>query len=229
MNVLVLDIETNGKGTFRPPTQRPIEIAWAVCSCSGEVLKRQQVFVSGVERIAPKAQKIHGYSTTFINKEGVSMKEAYNRIEKDLDGVGLIVGHNIEFDIGCLEYHNNILKETETSISGFLNKLLSLPTFCTMRQGTKICKIPLSRGGYKWPKLCELAEFSEVAVDKSKLHGAVYDVELTLKSYFKLWGKTNSETHKTSKAILNTTDDTSYREKDSSPSDEFIQTIDDLF
>ena len=204
---MVLDIETDGIGSFRPARQRPIEIAWIVCNTKGVVSKRESVFVSGVERIASGAKDVHGYSKEFINKRGVPLCEAMAKLEKDVEGVEFVVGHNIDFDVGCLRYQDGLLDNPGHMIlhqyvekgwgrkkgappprkGGHLRRFLELPTFCTMRRGTEKCKILMRHGGYKWPKLSELACHAGVAVDAKKLHGAMYDVEITLQSYLKLW------------------------------------------
>ena len=40
-----------------------------------------------------------------IKSRGKTIDEVYNRIEKYLDNDTYIVGHNVDFDIGCLAYH----------------------------------------------------------------------------------------------------------------------------
>lgn len=190
---MVVDIETDGIGTFRPPIQRPIEVAWVVCDAVGHVLKRARRLVAGVERIHPKAAEVHGYTVQDINAaEGsVSMDDVLTELEQDCchHGIGRIVGHNIDFDIGCLCHQDRVRlkgKEGETLIP----TLRTTPTFCTMRHGTDLCKLewPHKRHGqsfntFKWPKLKELALFAGVQVDDTKLHGAEYDVEITRQCY----------------------------------------------
>ena len=45
VRLLLLDVETDGNGTFRPPTQRPIELAWCVIDKRPTIASFQ--FVSG--------------------------------------------------------------------------------------------------------------------------------------------------------------------------------------
>ena len=41
-------------------------------------------------------------------------------------------------------------------------------------------------GGYKWPRLSELANCVGIDVEEERLHDARYDIELTKKSFFEL-------------------------------------------
>ena len=184
---IVLDIETNGAGTIRPPVQRPLEIAWVVCNNKGEIIKRTRRFVSGVEYIHPKAKEIHGYDMDYVNTHGRSMKEIFEELEKDVCNVDLVVGHNIDFDVGCICNQDRLM-----NLNGgpsLIPGLRSVPLFCTMRHGTELCRLPAWHGGkgYKWPKLCELARHAGVDFDADKLHGALYDVDITLACYRKLF------------------------------------------
>ena len=54
--------------------------------------------------------------------------------------------------------------------------------FCTKEQSTNICKIPNSRGGYKWPSLAELCAFC--GVENKGAHNALNDVIATKECYF---------------------------------------------
>ena len=184
---IVLDIETDGQGTFRPPVQRPLEIAWVVCNNDGEIIKRTRRFVSGVERIHPKAKEIHGYDEEFVNTHGLPLKEIFAELEEDARDAELVVGHNIDFDIGCI-CNQDRLMNFNGGVS-LIPRLRSLPLFCTMRHGTDLCRLPMWHGGkgFKWPKLCELADHAGVELDSDKLHGALYDAEITLACYRKLF------------------------------------------
>lgn len=196
---MVLDIETDGVGTFRPPVQRPIEVAWVVCDSTGDVRKRGKRMVTGVERIHPKATEVHGYTVEDVNSNGFEMDVVLKELEKDCvdHDIQRIVGHNIDFDMGCL-CHQDRLRLMGTEGESLIPRFRTTPTFCTMRKGTPLCKLEHKynrHGGfsdYKWPKLKELATFAGVEVMDSKLHGAEYDVEITLECYKKLFIAENS-------------------------------------
>ena len=186
---IVLDIETDGYGTFRPPVHRPVEVAWVVCDAKGVVLKRCSRFVSGVEQINPKAQEIHGYSADYINAHGVPLEEVLRELDTDARGAQRLIGHNIAFDIGCLCNQDRLLNLRGVNQYSLIPFLRALPLFCTMLHGTDMCRLPSRHwsGGFKWPKLCELAEHAGVVLDPERLHGAMYDVEVTLDCYRKLF------------------------------------------
>jgi len=185
---MVLDIETDGVGSFRPPVQRPVEIAWVVCDPGGAVRKQQSVLVSGVEYIHPKAEEVHGYSVEHVNKYGIPIEAALGMLEADSKDVELIVGHNIDFDMGCLRRQLELLGCLSRARAGMFT-IHTKPTFCTMRKGTGLCKLPFVNGGsgYKWPKLSELAKMAGVEVVAERLHGALYDVEVTRDCYTRLF------------------------------------------
>ena len=50
-NYIVLDIETNGIGSFRPPTQTPIQVSFQHIDSAGRVLSSYSEFIKGVKKI----------------------------------------------------------------------------------------------------------------------------------------------------------------------------------
>lgn len=104
---------------------------------------------------------------------------------------GFIVGHNIEYDINCLEalYYRCLKKEEYKEFTSrfrriFIQNLPQWERICTMKGTSKYCGIE-SRRGYKYPKLEELYEklFQE---DMENAHNASSDVYNTAKCYWKL-------------------------------------------
>ena len=175
---LVLDVETDGNGTFRPPTQRPVEIAWSVLH-NNNIIASHHYYVRGVTHIAYKGCK---HTKEFFNSNGVKMSDALKWLDQSFrsHNVQYIVAHNVDFDKGVLMYYN---KGKELS-EAFVNA----PTFCTMKHTTAICKLPSNSGysSYKYPKLLELASHLSVPFDTSRLHGARYDVDLTIQCILRL-------------------------------------------
>ena len=178
---MVLDIETDGNGSFRPPTQRPIEIAWSIHQ--GEnTLAQHQVFVSGIQVIKYKDSR---YTVEEINRRGIPFEQALLILHESIreHGVELLVGHNIAFDQGCIFHHAQKLKKFVDFVVDFAN----LPLFCTMRQATPVCKIKFKDSlRYKWPTLQELAHHFDVPLKPDDLHTAAYDVWVTNYCYRKL-------------------------------------------
>ena len=180
VNFIILDIETNGIGTFRPPTQTPIQVSFQHIDENGNVLTDYSEFIKGVERI-----KWGGsigecpWSVDFVNNTGVSLRECIKKIKECIDTDTIIVGHNIDFDVGAL-------------MNSFGSKTIyTTPRFCTMRNTTEFCKIKKTGygskyGGYKWPKLEELATTLHINIEKEKFHDSKYDVEITKKCFTEL-------------------------------------------
>lgn len=177
-NFIVLDIETNGVGTFRPGRQRPIQVSFIKCDYKGNIVQEYSQFVKGVRSIlSPVCPK--EWSLQYINKHGIDMDVIIKDIEDSIDANTTIVGHNIIFDIDCIVHMIPSIKISNT------------PTICTMKQSVNFCKMPKrgsgsAYGGYKWPRLMELANCVGIDVEEERLHDARYDIELTMKSFFEL-------------------------------------------
>jgi len=177
-NFIVLDIETDGIGTFRPGRQRPIQVCYVKCDQDGNIVKEYNNFIKGVQLIRSPVFP-PDWSLEQINREGIDMTECVREIENDIDEHTMIVGHNIDFDIDCIVHLSPS------------NKISQTKRICTMKNSVQFCKLPRKGagshyGGYKWPKLPELSKCLDIVVDESRLHDASYDIELTKKSFFKL-------------------------------------------
>ena len=102
-NFIILDIETNGEGPFRPGRQRPIQVSFLKCDAQGNILKEYSQFVKGVKTIvSPVCPK--EWSLNYINANGIDMDSIVKDIEDTIDEHTIIVGHNIQFDIDCIVY-----------------------------------------------------------------------------------------------------------------------------
>ena len=96
----------------------------------------------------------------------------------------------IEIDSIELESFNNSSHSHEFSKIPS-SKIKNTPNICTMKQSVNFCKMPKTGrgagyGGYKWPRLNELAKCVGIKVEEERLHDARYDIELTMKSFFEL-------------------------------------------
>lgn len=177
MKFLILDIETNGIGTFRPATQTPIQVSFQLVNDEGETLIDYSEFIKGV-----KAIKWGGsigecpWTVDYVNSVGVPISSCIASIKDALDDDTIIVGHNIEFDISAL-------MNTRHSKTITIAKQI-----CTMKRSVEFCKIPskYKYSAYKWPKLIELANSLDIEVDDSKFHDSVYDVEITKQCFLSL-------------------------------------------
>lgn len=168
--MLVLDVETDGNGTFRPPTQRPTEIAWTVLN-GKDIIASHQFYVNGVQHIRYGGAK---RDKLFINTNGIPMSKALSMLEESvvLHRVQVLVGHNIEFDRGVLLHHDH---------DNVLKRFAERTMLCTMKATTNLCRLPNPSGysSYKFPKLAELARHLNIPCADNRFHGAQYDVEIT--------------------------------------------------
>ena len=140
---LILDVETDGIGTFRPPTQTLCEIGWIFLK-NGKETERYTSFVKGATKLNNNFP--HQFTIKNLNEEGGTPKQALERLQKIVDMYQpTIVAHNIDFDIGILK---------KTGLRG-INKL---PRLCTVKRSIKYCKLPSFHGHYKYPKMNELSQ-----------------------------------------------------------------------
>jgi len=165
---LVLDMETNGIGSMRPPQQTITQIGWILFDDQGNTKGSGNDIVMG----ATEVNRIYDNSLTLdeIIEFGIPLGEAFEKMSKVIDSDTTIYAHNADFDLGLLKYAK-----------------LSLPTskiICTMKNGVDFCKLPKTgfasrHKGYKWPKLSELANKLNIILENGKLHDALYDCEIT--------------------------------------------------
>lgn len=168
---LFLDVETNGFGTFRPPTQRIVQIGYIFGN------KAVSKFVNDVEKVNPKVP--HPYDVQFLNQNGENFREIISQLYDDMKECTHIVAHNYDFDAGCLI--NELLirsrdndgsdKNLYANIISEINKKKHVDT---MKSTTNICKLP-GNYGYKWPKLEELYVFCFSKSPDGSLHDALTD------------------------------------------------------
>ncbi len=130
--------------------------------------------------IPEESIKIHNITRERIKKEGVNIQEILTKFNEQIKDCDLVVAHNLEYDLNIINYEymrNNV------DFKYFNMKKNS--TYCTMLEGTKLCKIKKtnSRGNYfKWPKLEELHKhiFGENLID---LHDAYNDLVICLRCF----------------------------------------------
>lgn len=171
---LILDIETDGIGTFRPPTHTPIEISYRALDNKKKCFKIYSKFVKGIKKINWSGGVKCPYTVEQVNKNGISLEEIVQEINKITNGNTCIVGHNIDYDIGCINRHSKI-------------RLNNTKTYDTLKNSINVCKIP-GKWGYKYPSLQETAKHFGISFDAKKYHTSSYDVEITEKCFFKLTG-----------------------------------------
>ena len=195
MKILAFDTETTGLprwvrrgGRNRKVWPFMVQLAWIlydeekqkVLSTNNHIIRLPK----GVS-IPTKSTEIHGISTQMMLEKGNPIHEVFGKFHIHLDKADYIVAHNINFDV-------EVLKE-EFKRNGFVNlfNIISQSTqYCTMKNGTKICKLlrrsPISgEVVLKYPKLNELHQhLFHTSFDN--LHNAYNDVLVCLRCFYKM-------------------------------------------
>ena len=184
---LIFDTETTGipRNKTAPLTDfdnwpRLVQLAWQLHGSDGKLLNR------GNEIIRPdgfdipfKAQQVHGISTARATAEGKELRSVLKTFTGDLLKAGLIIGHNIEFDISIIGAEL-LRMEMETA------PLLERKKFDTSTETIAFCALPGGPGGkFKMPKLNEL-HLKLFGKEVTDAHDAAYDVDATARCYFGL-------------------------------------------
>jgi DNA polymerase III epsilon subunit-like protein len=179
--ILFLDTETTGLPTnWKAPYDqwpRMVSIAGQLY-INGEYEAGFEYIIKpdGYE-ITKEASDIHGITQEIALEKGEDISFAMPWINGYINRADLIVFHNASFDVGIISGEQMRLEYPQTSLICHSNKI-----FCTKEKSTNICKIPNSRGGYKWPSLAELCAFC--GVENQTAHNALSDVIATKECYF---------------------------------------------
>lgn len=182
--ILVFDTETTGVSTQKRP--RLVQIAWLKFDYNKNLISFSDNIIKPSEFIIPaEATAIHGISTERAYADGISLQQALISLNKELEDVRYIVGHNLEYDLGILK--NEYFK---SSIEYPLSNKMGI---CLMKMSTDFCCIP-GQYGYKWPSLSELY-FELFNCSIGNLHNAKFDVIATARCFWELKRKGIVETH----------------------------------
>lgn len=171
-NYLVFDIETNGIGDFRPPTQTMTQLAFIKFDESGNNLDQYSTIVKGATEINNNVPSVK-FTLEDINK-GIDIKIALERFLNAIDDNTILLAHNAEFDSSIIQRDSKKYKL----------KIPSTKILCTMKSSTNYCKIK-NKYGNKWPSLNELATKLGVETNDNSFHNALYDCDITKKCFLK--------------------------------------------
>lgn len=184
--ILFFDTETTGLPNFNERARHPSQphivqlAAIAMTNDMATDLDAYNVIIKPDGWTIPKeASDVHGIT---MEKAacGVSEKEAAMRLLEMIGAASLIVAHNIQFD----KFIARIAMRRYDLITDAQDLWWKqLPTFCTMRASTDICKLPGSFAGqYRWPKLQEVYQhaFGETF---NGAHDALADVRACVRVY----------------------------------------------
>lgn len=186
MKILIFDTETGG---INPEQNDILQLSYQVVDCATrEVLKEVNHYFPWPEekwRVQPGAICVNGLTEEFLaTKELSNRYDALEEFFDDMYGCTYLVAHNGDFDkrfiIAEAQRQHYIIGPNEWK-----------PIIDTMKTTTELCQLPPhpGRSGYKWPKLCELAECLRIPMDDINLHDSSADVELTKRCFLYLLEK----------------------------------------
>ncbi len=176
--IVVFDTETSG---LCAGVNVILSLSWQVLNADLEKVAEESRFFDWPEdenRIQGKAIEVNGLTRERLAELGTTDKAAaLKEFAEVIDGADLLVAHNGRFDAGFIK-----ADAREANVSINLNK----PMFDTMTRMTDFCAIPWGDGGYKWPRLSELASCLGVYTDDIDWHESAADVEVTVRCFRKI-------------------------------------------
>lgn len=146
---------------------------WRIHPCSGT-------------GISAKSTELTGITQDMCEENGIPIADALEMFIICAEQADAIVCHNTAFDqkIIGMEY-TRLRKDAPPR-----EILQGLPTLCTMKAATPICRIPKKDGrtGHKWPKLEEAYKYFYNEVLEGA-HSAIVDIKATRRVFHTLIGE----------------------------------------
>lgn len=158
--ILFLDTETTGIG----PTARIIQIAADLCREDGRSVATLNTLVAAGVSSHPKALEVHGI-TDEMAATGLDPYAAGALVGKFVSAAGLIIGHNISFDI-------DMCRQTFWSWQEHSN------TYCTLAKARQHLRLPNNKLGTVYRSM-----FNE---DFADAHSAMADVQACKRVYLRM-------------------------------------------
>ena len=178
VRVLVIDTETTGlprrAGTRAVRWPRLVEAAWMLLDETGGVLvEESHLAIPEGFSVPREATAVHAIPDALAREEGEALAGVLTALMRSIDAAGLIVAHNVAFDLGVIR--------SELERAGMKDRSRTLPTCCTMKSGARLVGTRGPRG-YRWPTLEELhlRLFAEPYADR---HRALGDARACARCY----------------------------------------------
>jgi len=187
---LVFDVETTGLPINRYASPNDfknwpyvVQIAWLLFDDEYKLIEHNNFYLKQPVEIPADATNIHGITTTMMIEKGIEPSKVYANFKKVVNNTEYLICHNIDFEIPII--HSDFLR------NGMQWNFPDNKMLCTMKTGTKFCKIPPCKNGeYKWPTLLELYQkcfFPSDSIKKiTNMHSANIDAAMTAQCFFKL-------------------------------------------
>lgn len=192
---IVFDFETEGLNLFK---SKPWDVAWAVYNGYNLVEKFQYYINWPNLKVSVGAAMTTGFNKEVVEKNATDAKIVIDKLDSFLyDSEYLVIGANIiHYDVFIHNVARNLVGKT-TDFS-YLDRIIDTNAIAkAFKLGVKPPKekfdfIPFQyrmlnyiKKGLKTSNSIMAKEFN-LQVDETKLHGALYDVELTAAVFFQL-------------------------------------------
>lgn len=138
-------------------------------------------------QIPIESVKVHGISTDYARKYGISVFEVLKTLHNVFDtyAIDTIIAHNVKFDISVLGIQLGRFDEGDVDGVKLKTKMKNVQTFCTMMAGINVTNIyktsMYGRTYIKQPKLVEL--YDHLFSDTFNAHNASDDVNACARCY----------------------------------------------
>lgn len=219
MRHLVFDTEMTGDMVLLSANakvsleERPhlIQLAYAVVECSQPPQTPTDPVVADYAcqyvrlprgcSVSAFAENFTHITTEMCRTQGHEPRDVLRDLMRVAQTCDVLVGHNVKFDVRMveIEIQRVLLFAQQTSnaalrdeFTHFLNLWRLMPTYCTMRRGTALCRLPraISKTGgaatssFKYPKLKELYAHCFPDTDVAfQAHDAMGDVQATARCF----------------------------------------------
>ena len=202
MNVIIFDTETNGliprNTTYHNSNAFPyiLQLSYIVYNDKNNKITTIEDNVIKIPKnveISQQITNINNIDKNICETKGINIKDVLEKFIYNLSNSNVIVAHNYNFDKIMILAE---LKRNNMLTSQIQQKLLQ--GYCTMENGTNLCKIPrayhtYNNSSFKYPKLVELYNHlfikndkNPLFLDETKLHNSLCDVIVTSRCYFKM-------------------------------------------
>lgn len=195
MKILIFDTETSGlpekKNCSLLSTQKwpyILQLSYILYDTeTNRIIKYVDTLIDidNSVNISPESINIHKITKEMCKNNGKPIKDVLKEFNDVLNYSELLIGHNLQFDKNILivEYIRNRI------MHNFNQNNISIPTFCTMKNGKSICQLTYkNRDGNIIPKNPKLLELYKHYFNSEPdgLHNAMTDVIVTIRCYYKM-------------------------------------------
>jgi DNA polymerase-3 subunit alpha len=206
MIVLVFDTETNGlpKNQKERPTMLNcydwpsiVQFSYLLYDTSAREIILKRDYIIRVPKdvvISAESTKFHKITNEISEEQGVPIEGVINMFYQHFKRSDLVVAHNVEFDKKFILAEIFKLIENRSEVINLLRMATDITCskkfFCTMQEGTDLCKIKAytkvdKKEYFKFPTLTELCKHL-FGYEPKNMHNAMNDVVVCFQCFYKM-------------------------------------------